>query len=108
MLLRIPAEIADNTFLPIIPRCPWTGGDNCGAAMLRHFLVGFVQNGLRAGILDDAGLEIVRGQDSGDSTEIVVGMNMSCDPCFLLHVEERFRIPFISFLSTGLFGHCSV
>ena len=60
--------------------------------MLRHFLVGFVQDGLRAGILDDAGLEIVRGQDSGDSTEIVVGMNMSCDPCFLLHVEERFRI----------------
>lgn len=60
-------------------RCPWTGGDNCGAVMLCHFLVGFVQDGLRAGILDD-------------STEIVVGMNMSCDPCFLLHVEERFRI----------------
>ena len=60
--------------------------------MLRHFLVGFVQDGLRADILDDAGLEIVRGQDSGDSTEIVVGMNMSCDLCFLLHVEERFRI----------------
>ena len=52
------------------------GRENGGAVVLRHFLVGFVEHSLCTRVLDNTGLEVVRGEDAGDAAEIPVGVDM--------------------------------
>src|SRR5699024_5350303 len=39
-------------------------------------------------VLDNTGLEVVRGEDAGDAAEIPVGVDMTGDPGLLLHVQK--------------------
>ena len=64
------------------------GGENGGAVVLRHLLVGLVEHSLCTGVLDNTGLEVVRREDAGDAAEIPVGVDMAGNPGFLLHAQE--------------------
>lgn len=63
-------------------------GEDGGAVVLRHLLVGLIEHRFRPGVLDHTGLEIVRREDAGDPAEIPVGVDMTGDPGLLLHVQE--------------------
>ena len=63
-------------------------GENGSAVVLRHLLVGLVEHRLCPGILDHAGLEVVRREDAGDAAKIPVGVDMAGNPGFLFHVQK--------------------
>lgn len=65
-----------------------TGRENGGTVVLRHLLVGLVEHCFRSGILHHTGLEVIRREDAGDAAEIPIGVDMTGDPCLLLHVQK--------------------
>ena len=69
-----------------------SGGYNGCMIILRHLLVSTVQNSFIAGILCDTGLEIVRNQQTGYTTKVVIGVHVAADPVLQLHVVAGFRI----------------
>lgn len=72
----------------LVLRCSWPSWDDGGAVMLCHLLIGLGQDSFRTGILDDTGLEVVRCEAPGNAAKIIVCMDVSSDPCFLLHVQK--------------------
>ena len=64
------------------------GGENGGAVVFCHLLIGLVEHRFRPGILDHTGLEVVRREDADDAAEIPVGVDMTGDPGLLFHVQE--------------------
>ena len=67
-------------------------GYNRGAVILRHLLVGSVQDGLIPGILCNAGLEIVRDQQPCHTSEVIVGMDMTGYPVLQPHIVASLSI----------------
>ena len=57
--------------------------------MLRHFLVGAMQNGLVTRGLDDAGFGVVGDRQQRDSAIKGIGMNMGRNPGAELLIRER-------------------
>ena len=60
--------------------------------MFCHLPVASVQDGFVFCVLNDAGLEIVRHEDAGHTTEVTVGIDVSIDPRLLLFIQKGFCI----------------
>ena len=80
LLCYVQAEIADNTFSPIILGSADSGRQNCRAVMLCQLLVRFVENDLILPMLLHAGFQVVALDDPGDTAEVFVDIHMGSGP----------------------------
>ena len=64
------------------------GRDNGRFIVFRHFLVGTVEDQLRAGVLNDRNLCSVRRKGPGDAFKVAVRMDVRLDPAGGFHVRK--------------------
>ena len=60
--------------------------------MCCHLLVGLINYGFIFGVLDNTGFEIIRHQEPGNTSKILIGMDMGVDPRLLLHTQKTLGI----------------
>lgn len=60
--------------------------------MCGHLQIGLINYGFIFGVLDNTSFGIIRYQESGNTSKVLIGMDMGIDPGFLFHIQETFRI----------------
>ena len=75
-----------------VVRSLWPGRDNRRIVMIGHFLVGSGNDGFITGILGYSGLEVIRHNQTGYATKVLIGMDMAEDKVLRLHIPAEFRI----------------
>ena len=69
-----------------------SGGNNCCAIMLCHFMVRTVKDKFRPCIFDNSSFKIIRNKDTGHSSKERIRMYMRFYPVIRFHIRKRFCI----------------